>query len=199
MKDIKMRNLTIIAAMLAMVGCSTPSPGSREAIHNDMVKSVDNMPSWYAKPPKDSEALYDRASARSRDMQMAINKALMLARAQMAVTIDGEINATMKLFMDEIGSTRTADVSSQASITTYQDALLVKLSGLQQEDAKIVVEGDQYVAYVLIRYPIGEMNKMLMDRIHQNNALAAKLRASASFKDLERKVEEARKREMKND
>ena len=130
---------------------------------------------------------------------MAINKALMLARAQMAVTIDGEINATMKLFMDEIGPSRSADVSNQASVTTYQDALLVKLSGLQQEDAKILVEGDQYVAYVLIKYPIGEMNKMLMDRIHQNNALAAKLRASASFKDLERKVEEARKRETKND
>jgi hypothetical protein len=43
------------------------------------------------------------------------------------------------------------------------------------------------------------MNKMLMDRVHQNNALAAKLRASASFKELERKVEEARKREMRND
>jgi len=199
MKDIKMRNLTIIAAMLAMVGCSTPSPGSREAVHKEMVKSVDNMPSWYTKPPKDPEALYDRASARSRDMQMAINKALMLARAQMAVTIDGEINSTMKLFMDEIGPSRSADVSNQASVTTYQDALLVKLSGLQQEDAKILVEGDQYVAYVLIKYPIGEMNKMLMDRVHQNNALAAKLRASASFKELERKVEEARKREMKND
>jgi hypothetical protein len=53
-----------------------------------------------------------------------------------------------------------------------------------------MVEDEKYVAYVLIKYPVGEMNKFLMDRIQKDNALKARLRASKSFKDLEKKVEE---------
>ena len=119
----------------------------------------------------------------------------MLARAQLAVAIQGEINATMRLFMDEVGY--NPDVSNNASIVTSQDALLVELPGVEQEDAKLLLEGDRYVAYVLIKYPVGEMNKVMVDRIHQNNALTAKLRASKAFTELERKVENEKFRQDK--
>ena len=89
------------------------------------------------------------------------------------------------------------DVSNNASIVTSQDALLVELPGVEQEDAKLLLEGDRYVAYVLIKYPVGEMNKVMVDRIHQNNALTAKLRARKAFTELERKVENEKFRQDK--
>jgi hypothetical protein len=48
---------------------------------------------------------------------------------------------------------------------------------------------------VLIRYPLGELNKIAVEQVRQNTVLNAKLRASKAFEDLERKVEEAKKRE----
>ena len=192
----------LLLSILVLAACSSVKPGSLEAIKaekeeikKEMAKTLDNTPKWYLTPPKDNTAVYEKAVARSRDMQMAVNKAHMLARAQLAVAIQGEINATMRLFMDEVGY--NPDVSNNASIVTSQDALLVELPGVEQEDAKLLLEGDRYVAYVLIKYPVGEMNKIMVDRIHQNNALTAKLRASKAFTELERKVENEKFRQDK--
>jgi len=192
----------LLLSILVLAACSSVKPGSLEAIKaekeeikKEMAKTLDNTPKWYLTPPKDNTAVYEKAVARSRDMQMAVNKAHMLARAQLAIAIQGEINATMRLFMDEVGY--NPDVSNNASIVTSQDALLVELPGVEQEDAKLLLEGDRYVAYVLIKYPVGEMNKIMVDRIHQNNALTAKLRASKAFTELERKVENEKFRQDK--
>ena len=192
----------LLLSVLVLAACSSVKPGSLEALKaekeetkKEMAKTLDNTPKWYLTPPKDNTAVYEKAVARSRDMQMAVNKAHMLARAQLAIAIQGEINATMRLFMDEVGY--NPDVSNNASIVTSQDALLVELPGVEQEDAKLLLEGDRYVAYVLIKYPVGEMNKVMVDRIHQNNALTAKLRASKAFTELERKVENEKFRQDK--
>lgn len=192
----------ILLSIFVLAACSSVKPGSLEAlkaekeeIKKEMAKTLDNTPKWYLTPPKDNTAVYEKAVARSRDMQMAVNKAHMLARAQLAIAIQGEINATMRLFMDEVGY--NPDVSNNTSIVTSQDALLVELPGVEQEDAKLMLEGDRYVVYVLIKYPVGEMNKVMVDRIHQNNALTAKLRASKAFTELERKVENEKLRQDK--
>jgi len=192
----------LLLSLLVLAACSSVKPGSLEALKaekeetkKEMAKTLDNTPKWYLTPPKDNTAVYEKAVARSRDMQMAVNKAHMLARAQLAIAIQGEINATMRLFMDEVGY--NPDVSNNTSIVTSQDALLVELPGVEQEDAKLLLEGDRYVVYVLIKYPVGEMNKVMVDRIHQNNALTAKLRASKAFTELERKVENEKLRQDK--
>lgn len=192
----------ILLSIFVLAACSSVKPGSLEAlkaekeeIKKEMAKTLDNTPKWYLTLPKDNTAVYEKAVARSRDMQMAVNKAHMLARAQLAIAIQGEINATMRLFMDEVGY--NPDVSNNTSIVTSQDALLVELPGVEQEDAKLMLEGDRYVVYVLIKYPVGEMNKVMVDRIHQNNALTAKLRASKAFTELERKVENEKLRQDK--
>jgi hypothetical protein len=57
-----------------------------------------------------------------------------------------------------------------------------------------VIEGDKYVAYVLIRYPIGEFNKLLTQKLNTNANVKTKLRAKKAFDDLEKKIEEARLR-----
>jgi len=187
--------LIIYCFIVLLCACSTPKPGTPEAVQAKkeetkkvMNKAIDNMPSWYVKPPTDVNALYERASYRSKDMQMALHNANMLARSQLAVTIEGEISSSMKLFVEEAAI--DGSVSAVSTITTVQEVLAGNIAGVQQVETKIMVEDEKYVAYVLIKYPVGEMNKFLMDRIQKDNALKGRLRASKSFKDLEKKVEE---------
>jgi len=92
----------------------------------------------------------------------------------------------MKLYADDLGQ--------EASVVTSQDAILANLTGVQEEDTKIVIEGDKYVAYVLIRYPIGEFNKLLTQKLNTNANVKTKLRSKKAFEDLEKKIEEARSR-----
>jgi len=193
-----MKKVIAFICVLTLVGCSTfksktDEQVEKEEIKKEVAKQIDKIPEWYIKPPRDKDALYEKAVAKSRDMQMAMNKATMLARAQLAVVIQGEVNTIMRLFADENGDASSARVSNNASVATSQEAILVRMNGAQQENAQIIQEGDKYVAYVLIKYPIGEMNRLLVEQLRQADAMNARVRANEAYDEIERKVQERRK------
>lgn len=190
-----MKKLTALVCVL-LSACSvfkSDQQVQREEAKKEVAKQIDQIPDWYTKPPKDKDALYERAVAKSRDMQMALNKATMLAKAQLAVTIKGEINSLMRLHSDESGEVSNATVSNNASVATSQEAILAKIVGAQEDKTQIFQDGDRYVAYVLLKYPLGDMNKLLMDQIRQNDAINSKVRADEAYEEIERKIQERRK------
>ena len=196
--------LIIASAMtlLLLAGCSSPKPGSpqalaveKEATEKKIDKNLKAMPEWYAKTPLDNNILFASATETSRNMQMSMEKASIKARAELALTVGGRISTMMKAYAEEAGVSNDPDVNQIVSTVTSQEAINVNLSGVQRADAQINREGDSYRAYVLIRYPLGELNKIAVEQVRQSTVLNAKLRASKAFEDLERKVEEAKKRE----
>jgi len=190
-----MKKLLAWICLITLVGCSvfkTEAQSAKEDIKKEIAKQIDQIPDWYLKPPKDADALYERAAAKSRDLQMAVNKATMLARAQLATTIQGEVNSIMKLFMEENGPTNGAQVSNNVSVATVQEALKMKLVGVQEEKTQVFQEGDKYVAYVLLKYPLGDMNKLVVDQIRQDDAANSKIRSDEAYDEIERKIQEKR-------
>lgn len=191
-----MKKLTALACVL-LSACSvfkSDQQVQKEEVKKEIAKQIDQMPDWYTKPPKDKDAIYERAAAKSKDMQMAINKATMLAKAQLAVTIKGEVNSLMRLYVDESGDVNNALVSNNASVATSQEAILSKIVGTQEEKFQISQDGDKYVAYVLLKYPLGEMNKLLMDQIRQDDAANSKIRSDEAYDEIERKIQERRQK-----
>ena len=65
------------------------------------------------------------------------------------------------------------------------------------EEVKIVPVGTSYRTYVLLAYPIGEANRVLVDQLRKNTVLAAKIRSVKAFKELENEVDERREEELK--
>ena len=196
--------LIIASAMtlLLLAGCSSPKPGSpqalaveKEATEKKIDKNLKAMPEWYAKTPLDNNILFASATETSRNMQMSMEKASIKARAELALTVGGRVSTMMKAYAEEAGVSNDPDVNQIVSTVTSQEAINVNLSGVQRADAQINREGDSYRAYVLIRYPLGELNKIAVEQVRQSTVLNAKFRASKAFEDLERKVEEAKKRE----
>lgn len=192
-----MKKLLAWICLITLVGCSvfkTEAQSAKEDIKKEIAKQIDQIPDWYLKPPKDADALYERAAAKSRDLQMAVNKATMLARAQLATTIQGEVNSIMKLFMEENGPTNGAQVSNNVSVATVQEAIKMKLVGVQEEKTQVFQEGDKYVAYVLLKYPLGDMNKLVVDQIRQDDAANSKIRSDEAYDEIERKIQERRQK-----
>jgi len=196
--------LVIASAMMLLLfaGCSSPKPGSpqalaveKEATEKKIDKNLKAMPEWYAKTPLDNNILFASATETSRNMQMSMEKASIKARAELALTVGGRVSTMMKAYAEEAGVSNDPDVNQIVSTVTSQEAINVNLSGVQRADAQINREGDSYRAYVLIRYPLGELNKIAVEQVRQSTVLNAKFRASKAFEDLERKVEEAKKRE----
>ena len=194
--------ITSAMTLLLLAGCSSPKPGSpqalaveKEATEKKIDKNLKAMPDWYAKTPLDNNILFASATETSRNMQMSMEKASIKARAELALTVGGRVSTMMKAYAEEAGVSNDPDVNQIVSTVTSQEAINVNLSGVQRADAQINREGDSYRAYVLIRYPLGELNKIAVEQVRQSTVLNAKFRASKAFEDLERKVEEAKKRE----
>lgn len=192
-----MKKLLAWICLITLVGCSvfkTEAQSAKEDIKKEVARQIDQIPDWYLKPPKDADALYEKAAAKSRDLQMAVSKATMLAKAQLAATIQGEVNSIMKLYMEENGPSNGAQVSNNVSIATVQEALKMKLSGVQEDKTQVYQDGDKYVAYVLLKYPLGDMNKLVVDQIRQDDAANSRARSDDAYDEIERKIQERRGR-----
>jgi hypothetical protein len=56
-----------------------------------------------------------------------------------------------------------------------------------------VAENGKYRAFVMLRYPIGEINKVIASQVKKNAVLEKKVEASEAWKQLEKEIEAAKK------
>ena len=91
LRKVHLLTLLVIASattLLLLAGCSTPKPGSpealaveKEATEKKIDKNLKSMPDWYAKTPLDNNILFASATETSRNMQMSMEKSSVKARA----------------------------------------------------------------------------------------------------------------------
>ena len=83
-------------------------------------KVMKNIPDWYIKTPKKEGFRYAGATATSRDLQLAVNKATQDAATQLAGSIDSEMNALVKRVREETGVSTDSDILDRFSQTQEQ-------------------------------------------------------------------------------
>ncbi len=190
---------------LLLAACSSPKPGSPEAVQKQeaeqqkaAVKNVENAisktPTWYTQPPQDANAIFTTGTEASPDMQMAMDMAVLSAKRNLAFQLGARTSAMMKDFAGQTGTAGDAEVSREIDRVTKSVAADINVAGFIREKSEIIAEGKNYRAFALIRYPIGESNKIVADQIKRSKVLDTRLRASKAFQDLEQEIEAARKR-----
>lgn len=205
----KYRTLIAAVAACALVGglaaCAQPEPGSpaaaaaaerqKEEARIGAVKStVDETPSWFLNPPREDLAIYAPGTSTSSDMQLALDKAVLSAKRTLADTLNSLLSSKMKQFVAESGAGEDAVVLSETERVTTNLITETTLAGYSRTQAKVIPQGSQYRAYVLLQYPTGSANKVLMDRVKQERGLESKLRSSKAFQELEQEIQAARGR-----
>lgn len=190
-------------AALMIGGCASPDPGTPEAAllahqkqqeaRAEQVKdTVSDAPSWYLTPPKDDVSLYGAGTATSADLQMAVDKATLTAKRQVADRLKSQLSAKMKDFASESGAGEDARVQSEVERVTSNVVAEANMSGYQVGKTDVKPQGTQYRAYVLVQYPLGAANRVLVDQTRKNEVLESKLRASKAFQELEQDILSAR-------
>ena len=81
-----------------------------KALGKTIKRTADDVPSWMLKLPNDDQAFYSAGTAVSRDMQLAIDKANLAAKRNLADRIGGELSSQIKEFVIEGGDLYTNDV-----------------------------------------------------------------------------------------
>jgi hypothetical protein len=196
--------LAAMSAALALVAAcaSTPKPGTPEAAalehqeqvkvqHDEVTSVVSEAPDWYVKPPQDEQKIFAPGTATSGDLQLAMDESALAAKRTLADSLKGLLSGKMKQFVSESGTGEVVPTKEVESVTT--DVITeVNVAGYHQVNAKVIPEGTQYRAYVLLEYPLAQANQALDNRVRQDPNLESKLRASKAFEDLERDIEKSR-------
>jgi hypothetical protein len=100
----------------------------------------------------------------------------------------------MKDYAGQTGTGGDAEVGREIDRVTKSVASEINLAGFSREKSEIIAEGKNFRAFALIRYPIGDANKIVADQVKKSKVLDTKLKASKAFQDLEQEIEAARKR-----
>jgi gas vesicle protein len=142
-------------------------------------------PAWYTEK-QSGDAIYAVASEYSKDFQLAVDKATMSAKRELASNFSSHISAMMKDFTTEMGA--DSAVVRELDRTTKLVVNKVNLIGVQRTNFKVQHEDGGYRAYVQLKYSQDESNKLLMAELKRNRQLEAQIRGSRAFKELEREI-----------
>lgn len=171
--------ILIIISMSIMFGCGGTKQLSK-------VEAGD-IPDWFVDIPEDPNYLFATNSATSQDMQLAMDKAITAARAEIGRQVDIRIKGMQKRFDEEVGMDEDSELLQQFTQAT-KTVVSTSLSGSRVAKQKPVQDGNMWRAYVLVSYPIGAANEALMKQIAKSNNMYTRFRSSEAFKELEEEV-----------
>jgi len=147
---INMKNiLLVIVAGVFLTQCSTYS------MKSDMTKNgvINKTPKWYVKYPHTTKKFYqEAASAVSPDLELAVKKATLLAKAKLADRINGEMNNRSTINKNEAGTNESMTVTAQSQdiiVNVINDTLVTHY----EVDRQVIytTKNKSYRVYVMVR------------------------------------------------
>ena len=152
-------------------------------------KAVENIPDWYLNPPSDPSYLFAAATATSKSMQLAVDKAKTQAQTALAQQLETRLGNLTKRFQEETGVGEDSELLQQFTSAT-KVVTKQTLIGARIDKKQLTPEKGIYRAYVLMSLPIGRANQLLMDKIKANQNLYTRFRATQAFEELNKELEE---------
>lgn len=199
-----MKNIVVMtASVLALAACS--SNETAKLLIEDPVKyntqkvetQLAEVPDWYLNPPREEEVIYTPGTAVSPDMQLSVDIAILNAKTVLADRINSSLSSKTKNFISRIGSSDLdAAVSQDMERATTNLIADVDVAGYYVDQTRLIQDGPQYRAYVLLSYSDAEANKILVNRIRKDRVLLEKIRATSAYKDLEESVDKKRNQDL---
>jgi len=179
---IKLAVASIIA--LGLIGCnSTPPTNDVEHVQY----AIDNAPDWFTEPNENTEdTLYITGTAKSTDMGLARDKALLHAHSQLADQVHALVSSLTTKQTIGTNSKITLDNIDQVVKKVVAEA---KMSGYKVVKTEMHPEGRYYRFYSMISFPVNQT--YLMQEEHQSNKDTenTKARLNKQINDLDKELE----------
>ena len=188
MKHLSLINIILgTSAIGLLAACSSdPLTDSMSAADKQRAavvdQQVDSIPDWVTELPVSEDAYYSTGTAVSSDLQLSIDKSILSPKRTLADRIGGELSTQIKTFITEIGEQGTSEaILIDVEQVTKNVVASVNVAGYNPVNIEVVPEGKVFRTYVLLEYPVGSMNDVLIDQVRKNRALYARIRSSRAF------------------
>ena len=194
MKALKLAIVVSVGLLLA--NCSSTT----YKIKSESGKTLNKVPSWYMADfserkacntprfgkEKDKVCIFGLGTSVSPDLNLSIEKAKMIAKAEMADIIKGEMNKQSKQFITELGKTH-----KKSTVTEVESVLVNVIKNTPVRGYEIwaqevtLTKNGYYRSWIGLRLPLGEYNKMYNYTIEQVvDAYNLKVEANKAFSKL---------------
>ena len=191
--------------MIALIGISmTACANKTYSIKKEGNKTVKKVPAWYMADiaenkacdkkrfgkSKNKECIYGVGTAVSPSLELAIDKAKMIAKAEMADIIKGEMNKKIKIFVSELGNTQNKTIVNDVESALVNHIKETPVRGYEVFAQEVTMTTNGYYrAWIGLRLPLGEFNKMYNYTVDSVvDAYKLKELAEKAYKDVEVEV-----------
>tara|TARA_Y100000590_G_C15459934_1_gene916073 strand:- start:138 stop:725 length:588 start_codon:yes stop_codon:yes gene_type:complete len=188
--SIKSIVLSIVISLVLFSCSSNKAPNLNTGPSKSTIK---NTPEWFLQLPSEDGFRFSTATATSRDMQLAIDKAELDAANKLA----GRMNSVMDAYIKRVREENSLDDTSEIldRFSKVQDQVIsTSLEGYDVVKKDLQNEGDIWRSYVLIKWDEGAADKKLLAQIKRDKELYDAIRASELVDEMEEKVEQYRQR-----
>ena len=162
---------TIIIALLALTltNCASNTYQVKQEA-KDEGRVLNQVPKWYidAKVEKGliknrnaNDYIYAVGQGSSPDLQLAIEKAMMIAKAELADKLHGQMNKRTELYITEIGNEGSKEVASKIEETIVNIVKDTMIQGYEMwEKAVYETPEGEYRVYIGLKMGVGDANKL---------------------------------------
>ena len=191
-----------LALGLLVANCSS----TNYKIKTEKSKVLNEVPKWYVNDfskkkacntprfgkDKNKMCIFGISTAVSPDLQLAIEKGMMVAKSELADKVKGEMNKSSKIFITELGKNHNKTTVSEVESTIVNLIKNTPVRGYEifAKDITMTKNG-YYRVWIGLRLPMGEYNKMYNFTIAEAvDAYNVKSKAKIAFEKLENESKE---------
>tara|TARA_E500000318_G_scaffold105737_1_gene112981 strand:+ start:592 stop:1164 length:573 start_codon:yes stop_codon:yes gene_type:complete len=164
-----MKIILIAFMSIFLANCAQTYKVKQEANMKDN-RLLNEVPQWYIDASIDEGLILNRDADKyiyavgqgsSPDLQLAIDKATMVAKAALADQLQGQMNQRTELYITEVGSNTNKDVASKIENTIVNIIEKTMVQGYETwEKAVYETPVGQYRVYIGLKMGVGDANRL---------------------------------------
>ena len=169
---------TILIALLALTltNCANTNYKVKQEVKEEG-RVLNQVPQWYIDAKIDKGFVFNRdadlfiysvGQGSSPDLQLAIEKAMMIAKAELADKLRGQMNKRTDLYITEIGQEGNKQVVSKVEEVIVNVVRATMIQGYESWEKAVYETPDgEYRVYIGLKMGVGDAN-MLAEYIAKN-------------------------------
>ena len=162
---------TIIIALLALglTNCAQTNYKVKQEVKEEG-RVLNQVPQWYVDAKIDKGFIFNKdadkfvyavGQGNSPDLQLAIEKAMMIAKAELADKLHGQMNKRTDLYITEIGAEGNKKVVSKIEQTIVNVVKGTMIQGYESWEKDVYeTPNGEYRVYVGLKMGVGDSNKL---------------------------------------
>ena len=164
-----MKTIMIALLALTLTNCASNTYQVKQEA-KDEGRVLNQVPQWYIDAKVEKGLIKNRdanlyvyavGQGSSPDLQLAIEKAMMIAKAELADKLHGQMNKRTDLYITEVGNEGNKEVASKIEETIVNIVKDTMIQGYEMwEKAVYETPEGEYRVYIGLKMGVGDANKL---------------------------------------